>query len=192
MIKERPSSELDEIYASRGVVVGEAGSENKAPDATSSDGVKKGTVSEEARVGEVPAKGEEEIPDQAKGKGAAPDGTATPESMVYDASTSTAGEIKSAGKEDKSSTRRAAGSTSKSAPKLRHPNLLLGSNQVQLLAKKFDLKSQEMMDVVRAVEQADGRARAADKQIAEEEARSGWAGSQGKKPSTNWRGNLHR
>ena len=189
MIKEQPSPELDEIYASRGIVVGEPGSENKAPDATSSEGVSKGKMLDGARDGEVPIKSEGEIPDQARGKGAAPDGTATPDSMVYEASTSTTAEGASNSKKNEGGAEATSASTSKSAPRLRHPSVLLGPNQVQLLAKMFDLKGQELMDIVRAVEQADGRARAADKQMTDEEAS---AASQEKKPTTNWRGNLHR
>lgn len=49
-----------------------------------------------------------------------------------------------------------------------HPSLLLSPSQIPLLAKTFALKANEVVDVTRAVEQADYRARKADQVEAEE------------------------
>ena len=173
IIVEKPSPELDEVYRSNGIIVGQKGSEDHAPDQTSSDGIKRGEASEKSRGGEQEQgelRNEEarEMPEQAQGKSSAPDGTTTPQSMIYPASSPTT-----------------AGAGAKTtAP--RHPSMLLGLGQAPLLAKAFGLKPNEMMDVKRAIEQADGRAMAADKAKAQ-------AGDGQKEASaTEWRGNLHR
>ncbi|OXG36023.1 hypothetical protein C360_02625 [Cryptococcus neoformans Bt15] len=49
-----------------------------------------------------------------------------------------------------------------------HPSLLLSPSQIPLLAKTFALKANEVVDVTRAVEQADFRARKADQVEAKE------------------------
>ena len=187
MIKEQPSTELDKVYASRGVVMAEKGSENKAPDATSSTtkssqaSASTSTSSSQTPTGTEPTEAHADgLPSQAQGKGPAPDGTSTPPSMVYTSSESD---------KDKSAPRHTVGPP----PAPRHPNLLLASNQVPLLAKTFDLKGQELMDVIRAVEQADSRAWAADKKAAEARGETEEKNQGGTKtPGTNWRGNLHR
>ncbi len=176
-IVEKPSPELDEIYRSRGVVVGEEGSEDHAPDQTSSEGVKLGKVSgnrTEQKGGEVKMDGVREMPDQAKGREPAPDGTSTPPSMMYQPKGST------------STTATAKIET----PSPRHPSMLLGLGQAKVLAKTFGLKSNEATDLNRAVEQAELRARAADKVNAEEMKADD--GGSTEKPVTTWRGNLHR
>lgn len=49
-----------------------------------------------------------------------------------------------------------------------HPSLLLSPSQIPLLAKTFALKANEVVDVTRAVEQADFRARKTDQVEAKE------------------------
>lgn len=49
-----------------------------------------------------------------------------------------------------------------------HPSLLLSPSQIPLLAKTFALKANEVVDVTRAMEQADFRARKADQVEAKE------------------------
>lgn len=174
MIVEKPSPELDEVYRSTGRGATEEGSEERAPDQTSSEGVKLGVVSEKARVQEgAKSSGASELPEQAKGNGPAPDGTSTPQSMIYQPAPAM-------------SPTSAGGKTS--SP--RHPSVLLGLGQAPLLAKAFGLKPNEVMDVNRALEQADGRAKAADKAKSQEGVDSERDEKQA--PGTTWRGNLHR
>ena len=177
MIIEKESPQLTEVYDSKGVVMGAEGSENVAPDSTSSDGVKQNQVSEKGSVNTAAETSTEPLPGQAKGKGPAPDGTATPESMVYDTST--------VSEQTKSK-------SNAPPPRPRHPALLLSLNQVPILAKMFDLKGQEVMDVNRAVEQADTRAKKADEEKAQSEKEKEDPPKGDQKPPTNWRGNLHR
>ncbi|ORX38330.1 mitochondrial K+-H+ exchange-related-domain-containing protein [Kockovaella imperatae] len=185
MIKEQTSEELTKVYASKGQVVPEPGSENRAPDQTFSEtsvSIKSSSTTTTSPDGTHEAQSTEKIPSQAKGAGPAPDGTSTPESMVFSPPQNST---------DKPTT----GSTPRPTPAPRHPSLLLSPSQVPLLAKTFDIKGQELMDVVRAVEQADGRAWAADKKRGGESQQGDAAqpsGSDDKKPGTNWRGNLHR
>ena len=124
----------------------------------------KGKQEEESR-GEV-------LPEQARGEGPAPDGTSTPKSMVYQS-------------EGESSTQ------SKSPP-ARHPSMMIGLDQVQLLAKAFDVKQNEVMDVNRAVEQADLRAKKRDAEQAIQSVRDANEKQKPEESGTTWRGNLHR
>lgn len=163
MIVEKPSKKLDMVYKSRGVTVALEGAENIAPDETFSEGVKLGKASGKGSVESTG--GEANLASQAKGETpGAPDGTATPAGMVSDA-----------GKEG------AGGSGPSLDPLPAHPSLLLAPAQVPLLAKTFDFRPHEVIDVTRAVEQAELRAKAIDKAN---------AGPDGGKD--NWRGNLHR
>jgi hypothetical protein len=172
MIVEKPSEQLDEIYTSQGVVVGPEGSENVAPDTTSSEGVKKGArgpikgaPATTAVAEETSAEGKEEI---------APDATTTPAAQVFHAQA----EKHKHGKHD----------SPHADPTVRPPGLLLGKNQVPLLSRAFSLKSNEIVDVNRAVEQAEARLRAVEQKNVEVKAEE-----EGKMtPKTEWRGNLHR
>ncbi|WVQ79729.1 hypothetical protein IAT38_001829 [Cryptococcus sp. DSM 104549] len=98
---------------------------------------------------------------QAEKRGAL-DGTATPSSMVFGA-----GKPAPAGGEAEHGTVGqplpvpAPGPVSSKAA---HPSLLLLPSQIPLLARKFELGAYEVVDVTRAVEQADYRARKADKE----------------------------
>ena len=169
MIVEKPSPELDEVYQR----MGDLASDSKAPDQTSSSGSEIGQGSDKrvARDGKQVAGGTEEIPEQARGNGPAPDGTSTPSSMIY--------------KPNMSPT-----SAQTDAPSPRHPSMLLGLDQVPLLIKAFQLKPNETMDVNRAVEQADGRAKAADVSTLQEGTGEAKQSKEGQ--GTIWRGNLHR
>lgn len=145
MIVEQPSKELDKVYQSRGVAVAVEGAENIAPDETFSEGVKLGKASGKGVAGSNG--GEAGLASQAKGETpGAPDGTATPAEMVFDAGKSEASD-----------------STPKLDPLPRHPSLLLAPAQVPLLAQTFDFRPHEVVDVNRAVEQAEMRAQAIDK-----------------------------
>lgn len=148
LIVEKPSKELDGIYASSGTR--SIGEENHAPDETTSKDVKLGQQGQ--RSGGKIAGKEDELPGQAKGEAAsAPDGTATPASMVYDPKSNPA---------TSSSTSSAGSSSVKS--KLPYPGLLLRLEDVPEIARTFGFRQTEMIDVNRAVEQADMRAKKAE------------------------------
>lgn len=148
MIVEKPSKDLDAVYQSKGAVAVEGG-ENIAPDETFSEGVKLGKTSGKGyKVDEQVKRDGEKLVKQAKGEVGAIDGTATPKSMVYD------------GKDDAEVL---DDSTLSSA---RHPGILLSPRQVPVLARTFDFRPHEIIDVNRAVEQAEIRARAADEKNA--------------------------
>ena len=161
MIVESPSAELDEVYKSQGPIDGPTGGKDHAPDETSSEGVEKGKISEKGRVNEGVRDEGSDLPEQAKGQGPAPDGTSTPKSMVYSAS--------SQGASASDTVLDAAGPAQSPTTKkdTRHPAMLLSKEQIPALTKAMELRSNEVMDVTRAVEQADGRARAADRRDAE-------------------------
>lgn len=145
MIVEQPSKDLDAVYEAKGVVVAPEGSENSAPDSTVS-GAKSPSSTKQKGQHETVEDAADELVKQAKGETGAPDGTATPKSMVFDG--------KSEGKPTPASS---------SEPAPRHPSVLLATNQVPMLARKFDLRSLEVLDITRAVEQAGIRARRIDK-----------------------------
>ncbi|EIW68462.1 hypothetical protein TREMEDRAFT_32078, partial [Tremella mesenterica DSM 1558] len=63
----------------------------------------------------------------------------------------------------------------------RHPSVLLSTEKISRLAETFHLRPQEIMDITRAVEQADLRAKAIDKENTSIE-----------NDGSGWRGNLHR
>lgn len=76
---------------------------------------------------------------------------------------------------------------------LKHPSLLLTLAQVPILQKTFELRPNEIMDITRAVEQADLRAKAIDRRNAMDTGSgSGSGGESEKGEGTKWRGNLHR
>lgn len=155
MIVEQSSKELDAVYKAKGVVVAPKGTENKAPDSTVSQG-KTSTSAKPNPGNETVGDAADDLVKQAKGETGAPDGTATPKSMVFDG---------------KSDAKPSAPSSTQPAP--RHPSLLLGTNQVPMLAKTFDLRSLEVLDIARAVEQAGLRARKIDKANSEKTANEG-------------------
>lgn len=171
MIRETTDPKLDEVYRSSGVVLPAKGQENQAPDATS--GSKTGsTGSKTSAFGKAaaPAGGAGKLPLQAKGEttGAA-DSTSTPKSYIYSASATS---FKSSSSSSASS---AASSPASGSADPNHPSLLLTPNMVPLLTRAFDLRQVEVMDLNRAVEQADMRARKADKQA---EGKDGAGGTQ--------------
>lgn len=151
LIVETPSKDLDAIYAAVKPGSGASGKaikgeENHAPDETSSEGITAGEVLTEASKVVEKAGSEGELPAQAKGEAkTAPDGTATPASMVFNASSSLS-----------SSTIKSSSPTSTHST-----GLLLTLDQVPKIADVFGLRQTEIMDVNRAVEQAEKRAHAA-------------------------------
>lgn len=148
MIVEKPSKDLDAVYKSKGVAVAVEGAENIAPDETFSEGVKLGKSSGKGYQADDQVKKDgDKLVKQAKGEEGAIDGTATPKSMVFE------------GKDKES-----AGVLSEQSlsPKTRHPGILLSPAHVPLLARAFDFRPNETIDVNRAVEQAELRVRAAD------------------------------
>lgn len=171
MIVEKSSSaELDEVYASRGMSVAPEGEENRAPDSTSSKGLEneaKSVISPPASPASKQG-GEDELPKQAKGEQGSIDGTATPKSMVYNASS-----------ESKAQTDRSSSSAPLPTTPI-HPDVLLTLNQVPLISRMFDLRANEVIDINRAVEQAELRLRAADAKSAAATAEQGSAKQDGK------------
>jgi hypothetical protein len=148
MIVEKSSKDLDAVYKSKGVVAAVEGAENIAPDETFSEGLKLGKTSGKGyEVDDKVKQDGEMLVKQAKGEEGAIDGTATPKSMVFE-----------------SKEKEASGSSSDSTlkPTTRHPGVLLSLPQVTVLARAFDFRPNEVIDVNRAVEQAELRARAAE------------------------------
>lgn len=129
---------------------GSSGRENHAPDETTSKGVKIGESTSPSGAASGIKGSEGEIPAQAKGEAkTAPDGTATPASMVYEPKST--------------STTRSTSTVSSTSPKSTHSTgLLLTLNEVPEIAKMFGLRQTEIMDVNRAVEQAAKRIQAAE------------------------------
>ena len=169
MIVEQKSEELDKIYAAKGIVVPPEGAENVAPDSTKSEGVKvkPGSISpsspspiDEANE-PVVNRHADKIPEQAKGEQpAAPDGTATPGEMVYEPGNDTSDlDAKTPPKGERDGELGEGGSPH--VP--RDSRILFGVNQVPLLAKRFQLSQLEVIDITRAVEQAQSRLKAAVK-----------------------------
>lgn len=144
-IVETPSKDLDAIYASVASGSG-GGKENHAPDETTSEGVKTGAVSQGVPAPRIKG-AEADLPKQAKGESkTAPDGTATPASMVYSGSSSSSG----------------TAVTSTPPTSTHHTGLLLTLDQVPEMARVFGLRQTEIMDVNRAVEQAAKRIKQAE------------------------------
>jgi hypothetical protein len=151
MITESPSKELTKIYESTPTTSLKQGSEkegeveNHSPDETSTS---KPIIESKGDGGPglnaVKSEIEGMNPQEKGEKVGSGDTTATPKSMVYDP--------KSA-------------STTRDEPKEggRHPSLLITSEQIPELQKTFDLRPAEVLDITRAVEQADLRAKAADR-----------------------------
>jgi hypothetical protein len=167
MITESPSKELTDIYQTATSTNGNGngngkGVENHSPDETTT--TTKNTVIEskgdggpglDARKADIEGMGSQEKGEKV-GSG---DTTHTPNSMVYDPSTSTS----NSGSKS-STTKEGSGSGSG-----RHPSTLLGSEHIPLLKEAFDLRPAEVLDITRAVEQADLRAKAADRRGAKAE-----------------------
>ena len=156
MISESPSKELTDIYSSVFVSTGSTnangngrGIENHSPDETttssSSETESKGDGG--PRLGEVKKEIEGMNPQEKGEKVGSGDGTHTPQSMVYDPSTST-------------STSQTNTSNNKEE---RHHSLLITSEQIPTLQQTFDLRPAEILDITRAIEQADLRAKATDR-----------------------------
>lgn len=183
VIVERPSKQLDEVYQSKGVVLGEKGAEDKAPDATRSEPVAGTSTTPAASPSTGTGSGERfedksNLPKQAKGETGAVDGTATPRDMIYHGQSTTS----------------STSTASTCPPRLHHPGLLLSSTQVPLIVRAFDLRQTERMDVMRAVEQAELRLRKADE--GKGAAQGNEAGAVDKEAAAlkegAWKGNLHR
>jgi hypothetical protein len=146
MITESPSKELTKIYESTPTSPSKQGVENHSPDETSTS---KPIIESKGDGGPglnaVKSEIEGMNPQEKGEKVGSGDTTATPKSMVYDPSSSS--------------------KTQDSEPKEggRHPSLLITSEQIPELQKTFDLRPAEVLDITRAVEQADLRAKAADR-----------------------------
>lgn len=149
MITESPSKELTKIYEStptttQGTTTKQGEVENHSPDETTTS---KPIIESKGDGGpglnEVKAEIEGMNPQEKGEKVGSGDGTHTPKSMVYDPSSN----------------------TRKDEPKEggRHPSLLITTEQIPELQKTFDLRPAEVLDITRAVEQADLRAKAADR-----------------------------
>jgi hypothetical protein len=152
MITESPSKELTKIYESTPTTSTSATKsgevENHSPDETSTS---KPIIESKGDGGPglnaVKAEIEGMNPQEKGEKVGSGDTTATPKSMVYDPSSSS------------------SSTTTKDEPKEggRHPSLLITTEQIPELQKSFDLRPAEVLDITRAVEQADLRAKAADR-----------------------------
>ncbi|KAL7423957.1 hypothetical protein Q5752_001542 [Cryptotrichosporon argae] len=150
LIVEKPSAKLDEIYAAHGVVAPAAGAENAAPDATAGRG-DRATVVEASRL--VEGTRGVDVPEHAAGA-AAPDGTTTPKELIFHAD-----------------------SKVESHRDVRSTDLLLSKGKATLLREAFELRPNEVNDINRAIEQAEQRVKAADRDI-EDKAKEAGAGAQ--------------
>lgn len=81
------------------------------------------------------------------------DTTATPKSMVYDPKSSSTSTSSSSSTTQDAETKKEG----------RHPSVLITTEQIPELQKTFDLRPAEVLDITRAMEQADLRAKAADR-----------------------------
>nr|XP_031863986.1 uncharacterized protein CI109_000630 [Kwoniella shandongensis]KAA5531058.1 hypothetical protein CI109_000630 [Kwoniella shandongensis] len=158
LIVEKENKQLGDIYAAKAA--------NEAPDATSTpSGTSSGSslTTNKGDEQDLTGSSAKSLSPQAKGLGgAAPDGTATPSSLVYRSTPPTSDP----------SLKAKTGTIEQPAPapapgpitsKAQHPSLLLSPSQIPQLAKTFNLRPYEVMDITRAVEQADFRARRTDK-----------------------------
>lgn len=158
MITEKPSQALDDIYSSK-VSSAPRGSENSAPDNTRAPRANE----EPAKTGGSPGPADTTTPlaaaplaGQAKGEViGGGDGTATPESLIFNPGK----EAKEAAKEQADEKATAGEPT----PAPRYPGMMIITGQIPALEKDFDLREQECVDIQRAIEQADRRAREAEK-----------------------------
>jgi hypothetical protein len=146
MITESPSKELTKIYQSTPTATSKQGGvENHSPDETTTS---KPIIESKGDGGpglnQVKSEIEGMNPQEKGEKVGSGDTTATPKSMVY----------------DPSSTTQTQDETKKNE---RHPSLLITTEQIPELQKTFDLRPAEVLDITRAVEQADLRAKAADR-----------------------------
>lgn len=158
MITEKPSDALNDIYSAK-ISSAPPGSENVAPDVTraplpSDKEPKKGGSPGPADASTpLAAAG---LPGQAKGEVVGGgDGTATPEALIYNP-----------GEEAKAAAKEAADEKAASgepAPAARYPGMMIITGQIPALERAFDLREQECIDIERAIEQADHRAREAEK-----------------------------
>ncbi|WWC71406.1 uncharacterized protein I206_105361 [Kwoniella pini CBS 10737] len=207
LIVEKESKELSEVYATKPSSIESGKNENKAPDETSSQGVNLEKLSTNHVDTMNTNGGAENLSAQSKGETeGAIDGTSTPDSLLHKpSSTTTTTTTSTSTKEKEESSDKKSIQQPYPAPapgpitsKASHPSLLLSPSQIPLLATTFNLKPLEIMDVTRAVEQADYRARTADKAKADKEneaaneAKRGDKKEDDGKKNTEWRGNLHR
>lgn len=200
MITEQPSKELTEVYASHGVKFAQEGQTDHAPDETSSSSSSATTGSGSSSSGAAAAAAEEhtakvetlksavgDLGPQEKGeKVGSGDTTATPASLVYNPPPS------SSSSSSTSNTEGNTAPTSQPTSGVRHPSLLLTHAQVPLLQRTFDLRPNEIMDINRAIDQADLRAKAIDRRNAMDTKTGGQEQGAGEEAKTKWRGNLHR
>jgi hypothetical protein len=174
MIKETPSKELTKIYASSSSGTASPsqgeGNENHSPDETSSAGVPPSTTTTNSGNGKSEIQGKKEeisqMNPQEKGeKAGSGDTTATPDSMVYEPTPSSTPDSMvyepTPFSETISTPDGDAPATAKSGKK--HSSLMLSPAQIPVLQEVFDLRAGEVLDITRAVEQADLRAKAIDR-----------------------------
>lgn len=161
MIHETPSKELTEVYKTRGTQIGEKGQEDHAPDQTHTDStgasvagrsLKEGVDVDSKEGGEHAGEIGKMSPQEKGEKVGSGDTTATPQSMVYHPKST-----------PESSSTATTSESKKQGSSARHPSLLLTQAQIPLLQRTFDLRPAEIMDITRAVEQADLRAKAIDR-----------------------------
>ena len=161
MIIETPSKDLDRVYEFKGQH-NQSGLENVAPDQTVSKDSSTSLTKGDYQIPDEIIKDGENLVAQAKGQDGSIDGTATPKSMVYspDHVESKDGQKDLQGKtlQVKQDSKGAIGIQ----PVAKHPSLLLKPNQVPLFAEIFHLKPLEIIDLDRAYEHADLRARKID------------------------------
>ncbi|WRT68571.1 uncharacterized protein IL334_005549 [Kwoniella shivajii] len=233
LIVEKESEELTKVYSSKSststlsVTDGKSGpNENHAPDETTSGNANLKDLATGSTSSSTPStsatRTSGELPKQAKGETSTSiDGTSTPSSLIHKPSTSTSSSSSSSSASSESATTKDEEDLTSEekkteqpypspAPgpitsKAQHPSLLLSPSQIPLLAKTFNLRPYEVMDITRAVEQADYRARKSDKAKADKEAsdrqekdkkeeqeKGKSDGSDKGEKSTEWKGNLHR
>jgi hypothetical protein len=159
MITEKPSKELTEVYASSGISSSPKGVENHSPDETHSTSTSSsGQESKDGGRGLNNPQVKEDIKGmsgQEKGeKVGSGDTTHTPDSMVYEPITNSSTTTTPEGE---------APLPKSGGVGVRHRSLLLSPSQIPLLKETFDLRPSEVLDITRAVEQADLRAKAIDR-----------------------------
>ncbi|WVR09445.1 hypothetical protein IAU60_006512 [Kwoniella sp. DSM 27419] len=190
LIVEKEDRTLSEVYADKAASTSSTRA-NHAPDETHTQG-KIEELTEEGDKQDLRGDQAKGMAPQAKGETeGAVDGTSTPASMVHtgsaSASTSASSDSKATGaSEHKTGTLDQPLPAPAPGPitsKAQHPSLLLSPGQIPNLARTFDLRPNEVVDITRAVEQADFRARKADKEKADKEKAkvSEGASSEGKK-----------
>lgn len=158
MIVEKPSDQLNAIYESTSAQA-PRGSENSAPDNTRAPRPNEEPAKEGGKPGPADtasASAAAPLPAQAKGESVgAADSTSTPEELIFNP-----GEEAKAAAKDAADEKKAAGEP---APRARYPGMMIVVGQIPALERDFDLRDQEVIDIERAIVQADHRAREAEK-----------------------------